>query len=47
MKMSTWLFRGVIKMSTFVHDGGGGVKFLKKLGTWFVYIPLRNVVCVV
>ena len=23
-KISTWLIRGVIKMSTFVYEGGGG-----------------------
>ena len=32
MKMSTWLFRGVIKMSTFVHDGGRGGQIFEKTG---------------
>ena len=29
-KISTWLIRGVIKMSTFVYEGGGGVKKVQK-----------------
>ena len=31
-------------MSTFVYQGGrGGVKILKKMGTWFVHAPICNI----
>ena len=43
MKMSTWLFRGVIKMSTFVHEGGRGGQIFEKIGHVVCACPQSNI----